>query len=215
MAGKGGIHLSNRCLSVTVALLVLLSPSIVFACLESYTSVPVHFSGSVDSASIFRSNIVQNYYFARGLLDRKVKVPAKPSTPVYFWVVPHAQGWQIKIGPRKDLIPDYIGITTWPREPDPRLFIDVSTRQQSHPFCFNMEPEDYDYAIHEIRETGKSGMVDSFSAECRSTDHDENVGRGVLTIRNISAKRLDFTVDLTVPVYTTDCPPPKNFHEPQ
>jgi hypothetical protein len=76
-----------------------------------------------------------------------------------------------------------------------------------------MEPEDYDHAIHEIRETGKSDMVDIFSAECNSNDRDENIGRGVLTIRNISAKRLDFAVDLTVPVYTTDCPPPKDFHE--
>ena len=186
----------------------LLIPS-VFACGEGYTSIPVDFSGVVKTGDTFRKDITQNYYFASGFLNRMVKVawPDNGGRSIYFWLVPDSAGWQIKIGPTQEITPDYIDITTWPVKTNSSLYVNKTTLLKIRSFCFNADPYEYDAALSEIKKKGKSGMIDIFAASCKDITGD-SMGQGIFTIKNISADQLEFTVELKIPVLTSDCPPP-------
>jgi len=179
-----------------------------FACGEGYTSSSVHFSGTVKSGETFQKDITQNYYFASGFFGQNVKVFTKPSTSIYFWLVPDAHGWQIKIGPTKDAVPDYIAITAWPNKPTPPLYIENTAPPRELTFCFNNEPQAYISALADIKKTGKSGMVDIFNRSCEAKGDDNVMGLGSFVIKGISTEILEFTAYLKIPIYTTDCPPP-------
>lgn len=193
--------------SLTILSFLLASPA--FACGEGFTAVSVNFSGVVKSGETFHKDITQNYYFASGFLNRKVRVavPDKDGRSIYFWLVPDSTGWQIRIGPTQDITPDYIAITTWPDKANPSLYVNKTTLLKIRNFCFNAGAQDYDAALSDIKKKGKSGMVDIFSAGCKDVS-DDSMGQGIFTIKNISAVQLNFIVDLKIPVYITDCPPP-------
>ena len=202
------LELEQHWIASLTILSFLLIPS-VFACGEGYTSVPVDFSGVVKAGDTFRKDITQNYYFASGFLNRMVKVavPDNELRSIYFWLVPDNLGWQIKIGPTQEITPDYIDITTWPVRTNPSLYANKTTQLKIRSFCFNADPYEYDAALSEIKKKGKSGMVDIFAASCKDVNGD-NMGQGIFTIKNKSADQLEFTVELKIPVLTSDCPPP-------
>jgi hypothetical protein len=185
---------------LTLCLLFAASPA--FACLESYTSLPLVVTGKVAPGKTFRKEISPGFYFAAGRWPEKlVKVARTPAPPVYLWVIADVNGWLLRIGPAPAMMPDYISVTTPFSHPISFSAAKPAKRLQ---FCFTMEPRDYEAAVKDVKASGESGIIDILSAQCEKDD--EGAGRGILTTSALPGGSSRFEVDLNIPVYTTDCP---------
>jgi hypothetical protein len=186
---------------LTLSLLFAASPA--FACLESYTSLPLVISGKVPPGKTVGKEISPGFYFAAGKWPGElVKVAKTPDPHIYLWLIPEGNGWLLRIGPAPAMVPDYITVTALPFSHP----IDFSAAKPAKRvrFCFTMEPRDYDAAVKDVKASGESGIIDILSAQCEKND--EGVGRGILTTSALPGGRVRFEADLNIPVYTTDCP---------
>lgn len=182
------------------ALCFLLARSPVFACLEGYTRVTHVVTGRVAVGHTFKQDISPAFYFAAGK-----KVVQTPDPHIYLWLTPQSRGaWALRIGPKEEMSPDYIAVTALPFPPP--LVLSAANLTRGVEFCFTMEKKDYEVAVKEVMGSGKSGIVEILSAQCKAND--EGIGHGIITTTKSGLPRgeLDFEADLEIPVHTTDCP---------
>lgn len=187
-------------LIATLCLLLAASPA--SACLEGYTSVPLVVTGKVAPGGTFRRDISPGFYFAAGNLPHElVKVQEARNLHTYLWLTPEAKGWQLHIGPKQGMMPDYIAVTALPFS-QPISFSTTKPAKGTR-FCFTMEPRDYDAAVRDVNASGESRIIDILSTQCEKND--KGVGRGVLNATALPGGSMRFEANLKIPVYTTDC----------
>ena len=192
-----------------IAMLLMLSiVQQTHACAEGHVDVPMRFSGTLKLGQIYKKDIARKFYFAQGKWGNDVKVPFKTEEPTFFWLVPYGSEWLVKVGPNKHISPDYIEITNAGMNSNSAISLPQSSETNKHSYCFVVDVSDYSFAMKRTKETAKARRQDLFDRECSDTSDYSSVGRALVITKKLTNNSLEFSVNMKIPTYRTDCPAP-------